>query len=236
MKDYRSIYKNLAKSKNLESHHVVQYAILKAMESTVDNKVALNTINWYLSRSFTPVTRKHMLDNGTKPHGARDRAIRILSYAPPLSHEKYLSADEFARYQQLVNDLQEQLYQTAKAQANRWYVYTFVRQDISPEYQLVQAAHAAAKLGHRMGAGGLQPDNFDALYFAVIGVPDLKGLATAIGDCHAIGVPVHCFMEPDIGNLMTAFSTEPVLASERKRLLSYKKLRFHGNREVRPTT
>lgn len=227
MKDYRTIYKTLAQSKNLEAHHVVQYAILKAMESTNDHKQALDTINWYLSRSFTPITRKHMLDNGARQHGARERAIRTCSYAPPLSHEKYLSADEFARYQQLVKDLQEQLYQTAKAQSNRWYVYTFVRQDISPEYQLVQAAHATAKLGHRMGANGLQADNFDQLYFAVIGVPDLKGLATAIADCHAIGLPVHCFIEPDIGNVMTAFSTEPVEACNRKRLLSYKKLRFH---------
>lgn len=101
------------------------------------------------------------------------------------------------------------------------YVYIFVRQDLSNEQQLVQAAHATLVLGNKL-------KNHDAsqLYFAVIGIPKLTDFCQVMKDLKKHGTDYVPFYEPDQGNTMTAIATYPIPKDQRGDLLNYKLLRF----------
>lgn len=234
MKDFKQAYKELARSKKLTRHHMVEYAILKALR---DHLPTWHTIpvealaDIYIRKAFTPITRKAKLDNGREPMdtvywtlmGLNEHGLALGSSAVFI----FETDEELQKYKSIIGSLRARYSVTRSSEyQNRYYVYTFVRQDIAPEYQLVQAAHAAARMGHRQGREEIANDFFDELYFAVIGVANDAEMATAIKDCKEIGLKVYPFYEPDIGNVLTAFSTSPVRAPERKRLLSYKKLKF----------
>jgi hypothetical protein len=98
---------------------------------------------------------------------------------------------------------------------NRKYVYIFVRQDISPEYQLVQASHVTLKLGYDLCKIDEFHKSFDPieLYFTVVGAEER-------------GIEYKIFVEPDIGNETTAIATFPIHIRERGDLTRYKLLRF----------
>jgi hypothetical protein len=215
MKNFRAIFKDLAKTKQLERWHVVQRAICIGMEYGDD---AVKVANQIIRSGFSPITRKKKLDNGRLPYDTVAVALREAQWATETFCE---TEEERKRFHEVLKELYKSY---EPAPTDRHYIYIFVRQDISPEYQLVQASHAAAKMGHRSGA--LSQSFFDELYFAVIGVHDLSEMAVALNDCKELGVTTYPFYEPDIGNVMTAFATAPIPAGKRKRLLSYKKLRF----------
>jgi len=115
------------------------------------------------------------------------------------------------------------------------YVYFFTRQDISPEYQLVQTAHVALKLGHIMGtqdtlkiqAGETlqNPDPSDT-YFTVVGVKDLSGLIAIKSILDMFSRQYVEFVEPDIGNEITSIAVFPTPEFERQELLAFSWLKF----------
>jgi len=234
MKDFRSIYKQLARSKSLSSRNVVEYAILRSMD-TVENPTDENLINqaaYHLNRAFTPITHKVKLDNGREP---RDTLAHILfqmhifrRLPVPNDETIFETVEGVETYERILSALYERC-KKPYDYCDRYYMYVFVRQDISPEYQAVQAAHAAAKMGSRYqeySTSEWPAKRFDELYMTLIGVPDLAAMAVAMKDCNAVGATVYPFLEPDIGNVLTAFATSPIRMQDRKRLLSYKKLRF----------
>jgi hypothetical protein len=104
---------------------------------------------------------------------------------------------------------------------NPEYVYVFVRQDLSNEQQLVQAAHATLVLGNK-----LKNKNVSELYFTVIGVPQLIDFRRVMDDLNAHGTKFESFYEPDQGNTLTAIATHPIPKEERGILRDYKLLRF----------
>lgn len=233
MKDFRQIYKTLARNKTLSRYNMVEYAVLKALrdhEPTWHRIPVEALADVYLRRAFTAITRKAKLDNGREPFDTIYWTLQGISYHSILGYlprDVFTNDEEFEKYKSIIGSLAARYSESKSTEyLNRHYVYTFVRQDISPEYQLVQGAHAAAKMGHRLGKAGIPEKIFDELYFAVIGVANDEEMATAIKDCKAVGLNVFPFYEPDIGSVLTAFSTSPVLAKDRKRLLSYKKLKF----------
>jgi len=101
------------------------------------------------------------------------------------------------------------------------YVYIFVRQDLSREQQLVQAAHATLVLGNK-----LKRTDVNELYFTVVGIPQLIDFRSVMNDLNAHGTKYETFYEPDQGNTLTAIATHPILRSERGILKDYKLLRF----------
>lgn len=115
------------------------------------------------------------------------------------------------------------------------YVYFFTRQDISPEYQLVQTAHAALKLGHDMGTQDIfkiqagetlqNPDPSDT-YFTVVGVKDLAALEGVKDILRMFCRPFIEFVEPDIGNEVTSIAVGPMPEFERRELLAFSWLKF----------
>ena len=105
---------------------------------------------------------------------------------------------------------------------NPFYCYIFVRQDLSKEQQLVQAAHATLVLGSKLG----KKHDPSGLYFAVIGVPRLTSFCQVMKDLKKHGTEYECFYEPDQGNTMTAIATYPIPKEERGALMEYPKLKF----------
>lgn len=231
-------FKTLAQAKDLRSLDMVQYAILRAMRAktpqTIEDRVKIAST--FLRRHFTSVSRRQLLDNGVDPTRAIRRATELAKNSQViLRHHQdvffgFDAAPEKAQreillYKNIAVALWD-LYREPADLYTRHYVYIFVRQDMSPEYQLVQAAHASAKMGQRLGSNGIDQGKFDELYFSVIGVPDLPALAKALEDFKQRGIKTHTFIEPDVGNVMTAFASEPVWSHDRKGLLAYKRLVF----------
>jgi hypothetical protein len=227
MKNFREDYKTLARAKKTTAYDVMRLCIYKAMDA-VSIQPKDVTANQLIRRAFTPITRKNKLDNGNEPWQKVRNLLSSLHWFckmqkkdPAQLFSPLETVDELNQFTQIVSDVFDK-YKITQEEQKRHYSYIFVRQDISPEYQLVQAAHVAAKMGFNQ----ITFKNFDELYFAVIGVPDQKGLDTAIADIEHVGGKAYSFIEPDIGNVMTAVASSPILASNRKRLLSYKKLVF----------
>ncbi len=105
------------------------------------------------------------------------------------------------------------------------YVYIFTRQDISPEYQLVQSAHAAMKVGRNayIADKSFDPDN---TYFTVVGVRNQEALFAVGRLLSHYGFRHVEFVEPDIGDQLTSIATYPIPEDRRDVLLAFSWLRF----------
>ena len=108
------------------------------------------------------------------------------------------------------------------------YAYFFTRQDIFREYQLVQTAHVAMKLGARLGKGE-DPDN---TYFTCVGVRNLEALMAVETILQHFKLPYEIFNEPDMANedyptgQFTAIAVHPVDEDKRDILLAFNLLKF----------
>ena len=103
------------------------------------------------------------------------------------------------------------------------YVYFFTRQDIFKEYQLVQTAHVALKLGSVLG-NKIDPDN---TYFTCVGVRNLDALMAVMKIVKRFGHKVETFYEPDLNNgEITAIALHPVDEDKRDILLAFNLLKF----------
>ena len=116
------------------------------------------------------------------------------------------------------------------------YAYFFTRQDIFKEYQLVQTAHAAMKLGCKLGAMasqlGYATDDPDNTYFTCVGVRNLDALMAVEKILQKFGFKYEIFTEPDMANedyptgQFTAIAVYPVDEDKRDVLLAFNLLKF----------
>jgi hypothetical protein len=231
MLNINKTWKKLHKTKTLTSAHVVECSILRALNKSEDENRCLELVLRDLIKAFPPRTNKNALANGYKPLQALRRSIILAQYDGIKENVlgesfKNLSAERAIKYVRLLrllwidSDKCEEYF-------SRRYVYTFVRQDISPEYQLVQAAHATFKMGHVLGSGQINNDiNPSEVYFSVIGVENEKELYSVRHHLVERDIQFSSFYEPDIGGQMTAITTEPIPIRERGDLLKYKRLVF----------
>ena len=103
------------------------------------------------------------------------------------------------------------------------YVYLFTRQDIFREYQLVQTAHVAYKLGSMLGQEA-DPDN---TYFTCIGVRNAEALVAVQKILQAFKIKYEMFFEPDLHDgEYTALAVYPVDEDKRDVLLAFNLLKF----------
>ena len=103
------------------------------------------------------------------------------------------------------------------------YAYFFTRQDIFKEYQLVQTAHVALKLGSKLG-DKIDPDN---TYFTCVGVRNLEALMAVEDILVKFGFKYEMFLEPDLnGGEYTALAVYPVDEDKRDVLLAFNLLKF----------
>lgn len=108
------------------------------------------------------------------------------------------------------------------------YVYIFTRQDISPEQQAVQSAHATYKLGTVIG--GIAPSNFPSpneTYFTLIGVRNLEALMAVEMILVQFGYRYVVFNEPDLnGGEDTSIAIYPIPENERGPLMVFDLLKM----------
>ena len=103
------------------------------------------------------------------------------------------------------------------------YLYTFTRQDIFREYQLVQTAHVAYKLGSALGKDA----DADNTYFTCVGVRNLEALTAVAGILEKFGFKYETFVEPDLNDgEVTAIAVHPVDEDKRGVLLAFNLLKF----------
>ena len=103
------------------------------------------------------------------------------------------------------------------------YLYTFTRQDIFKEYQLVQSSHVAYKLGSILGQEA-DPDN---TYFTCVGVRNLAALEAVEKILQKFGFKYEKFLEPDLNDgEYTALAVYPVDEDKRDILLAFNLLKF----------
>jgi len=125
----------------------------------------------------------------------------------------------------------------------KFYTYVFVRQDLSPEQQLVQAAHATFLLGVQSQRVDTDFDLFRAgiipclmnesinaaeTYFTVVGVRDLRALQAVRDILIKFGYLFEMFFEPDIKpeGEYTAIATYPITENHRDVLMAFNLLKM----------
>ena len=103
------------------------------------------------------------------------------------------------------------------------YAYFFTRQDIFREYQLVQTAHAAMKLGFNLN----EQEDPDNTYFTCVGVRNLEALEAVEKILQKFGFKYEKFFEPDLNEgEYTALAVHPVDEDKRDVLLAFNLLKF----------
>lgn len=111
---------------------------------------------------------------------------------------------------------------TEKPEVKR-YAYFFTRQDIFREYQLVQTAHVAYKLGSKLGKDA-DPNN---TYFTCVGVRNLEALEAVEKILVTFGIKYESFIEPDLNNgEQTAIAVYPIEEDKRDVLMAFNLLKF----------
>ena len=211
--DYKKLWKTLANDKSIKAYHVVQRCIIKAMTAKGENKEEILTA--LLKKAFSAKNDGSYPGLEEAANTASRSYIRQLFNGPPL--KDYLSEEELTEYTRLLKTISSQ-----KLVETNMYSYIFVRQDLKPEYQLVQAAHATCVLGSKLN-GKVDPSN---LYFVVSGVKDLDSLQTLMDSLSKKGHEYVSFVEPDIGNEITAIATLPIRGDMRKDFKKFKLLTF----------
>jgi len=119
----------------------------------------------------------------------------------------------------------------------KYYAYFFTRQDISPEQQIVQTAHAAFQLGvqsqranidSKSAGDGFVPALFNEqvnaaeTYFTVIGVRDQGALLAVERILQKFGYRYEKFFEPDLKDgEFTSIGVYPIAADHRDVLMSF---------------
>jgi len=216
MKDFRPIWKDLANRKAITCRDVIQHCILRAM----------------FSKSDTEAVLKHLLHKAFRPRNFDSRPFRAIEetsagvapkgyYAPNTwilqrPYDEILETEEELKE---FNSWADSLRKPDKLV--RHYSYFFTRQDISPEYQLVQTAHAALKLG-----ATLKPEQVKGLYFTCCGVANLDELYMIQDFLDNQGYQYIAFREPDIGNELTSIAVEPIAENKRGVLRNFPLLTF----------
>jgi len=107
------------------------------------------------------------------------------------------------------------------------YCYFFTRQDIFREYQLVQTAHVAMKLGYGLWKNADADADPDNTYFTCVGVRNLEALEAVEKILTKFGFKYEKFFEPDLNDgEYTALAVYPVDEDKRDVLLAFNLLKF----------
>lgn len=221
MRDYKAIWKKLASEKKITSADVVAYSALLAMESKnpTDRR---DVIRHILLKNFKSTPKRDT------PYRALINAVRDLwrdlnagLWNSAILQTNILnifdSTEEFIEFKSLIHSIEPYDF-------DRVYTYIFVRKDLEPIYQLVQASHAAMCAGQKLDPK-FNPHN---IYFSVVGVDDLYDLMLAEEKLNELGFEYSVFVEPDNGNEATAIATQPIHWKKRKPLKKYPLLSFYS--------
>lgn len=89
-------------------------------------------------------------------------------------------------------------------------MYIFIRRDLSPTYQIVQAAHATHEAGIRFGK------TEHPTHFVLIDTKDERHLEEIAMYLRRHNIEFEMFYEPDHNTGYTAIATKPLYGDERR--------------------
>lgn len=95
-------------------------------------------------------------------------------------------------------------------------MYVFVRKDLTHSQQVVQASHACIEASRTY----LELDS-EHPHLVVFGVKNLNKLKKCIEHLKQVVIEYKEFLEPDIGNELTAVATVPLSGEIRQHLAKY---------------
>ena len=110
------------------------------------------------------------------------------------------------------------------------YAYFFTRQDISPEYQVVQTAHAAFQMGvnsqrwidsHPQKQQVMDEIQEKNTYFTVVGVRNLDALLAVTTILDKFVFKYEVFHESDLNGEPTSIAVYPIAETDRGPLLAF---------------
>ena len=210
-KNYVQEFKSKANKHELTAKDMAELAIHKAIKAKNNDKLAVAKNLLY--SSFTAISNKNKLLNGAKPlEKLTEALIQLKVYVSYADHVKETWGDE---YRKSFLDLLKQVQDSELEDIT--YAYMFVKQDMSREQQMVQCGHVSMVLGQKVPS-----TKYDAhqLHFIVFGVPDEVSLHRKMAFLTYKKVKYVQFVEPDMGNAITAIACLPMKKSYamRKRL------------------
>ena len=225
MKNFKEVWKSLAKAKTATAADVMIYNIFKAMTAKNPNKEEV--IIGLLQRAFTPVSRPSKLSNGRRAYDILSRisgqtmiyANKVFDFKaePTTLLDCFENVQEIEKYKKLVTFANINL----GKHVEDYYSYVFVRQDLHREQQIVQASHVTLVLGSKLN--GHNPKN---LNFVVCGAKDLEDLKKVEAYINDHGVETVDFVESDLNNEVTAIASFPIGVKQKSFMKRYKLLKF----------
>ncbi len=89
------------------------------------------------------------------------------------------------------------------------YSYLFIREDLSPAQQIIQASHAMSQMSFKEADNATQYLN-NTPNIVLVGCANLDELQDIELNLMKNQIKFEAFYEPDIGNQMTAIATSPI--------------------------
>lgn len=222
MNTLKTTWKAYVKENDPSAADMAAYQILKAVKSKSNDKFAVAKA--LIDRAFTPITKESRLNNGHAPYGGAFNAIRRTLYGSFYNHIlDDLTGLEIESFKEIESKLREE-FRFGHEKHEPEYMFFFVRQDITPEQQLVQTAHVALVAGQRLFSPEAKTHE---IYFCVIGVENEQELVKAAELLADHEIKVQAFREPDLNNSITAICSVPILRHKKGFLSHYKTLKFN---------
>ncbi len=229
MKNFDTYWKTLANSKKAKRNHVIQRAVLVAMASK-SNVDKIDIVHSILLDAFTPITNKNKLANGRTRYDSidgydgggrgsakfRNPSSKVLDVAYSEILETDAEIDEFNALLDAIN----------VDSMDKYYTYVFVRQDITPEQVVVQAAHATMVAGAEAYKNRSILPPTSTVNFVVVGVPTEAELWNTAKILKGESISFETFRESDMNHQTTALATHPIRWDKRANLLDYPLLTF----------
>jgi hypothetical protein len=106
------------------------------------------------------------------------------------------------------------------SEAEKSFVYAFVRRDLSHPQQVVQACHACIEV-----ARSLLPPFDEHPHLVLLGAPSERSLWAILQRLKALGIACKHFCDSDVGNQLTAIATAPVRGGQRRFFRRYQCLK-----------
>lgn len=238
MKDFKKVFKELARAKQATAADHLEYFILKAI-SAKSNHSKAQIASEMIKEAFRPVTNKVKLENGMHPHHGLDVAMAE-AWIYPVNFEELSKRNlstrplleciendlELKQYQSIIKEIKDSLFANGEF-LDKDYSFFFVRDDIDPSYQAVQAAHAALLLGQHLSKKNINLNDLNFVVCAASSEQIDKYIPERI-KASTENVELVKFVEPDIGNKVTCIATTPIPYSHKNVFGDFKLLKFYG--------
>lgn len=215
MKNYKEIWKQIKKP-TLNDH--IHYCLAKAYFSKSNQKV--DTAISILTNAFTKPKEPRTdwcFEGQPTIWGKLEYAMRLHNYHKrinPLNNSKYLNdvfendQKEWVDFYDFVKLVFEAFIKTMPNRKS--YVYFLIRNDLSREQKIVQAAHAAMELGYNIAKKGKNIANTHFVICSAANEDDLTHLDSLL---RKNGLKSHPFVETGVG--ITAIGYEPIKTNTR---------------------